>query len=158
MSLQPICGIEGLFGVSDSMGEQLNNELTRRSLWLGDLASWMDEGFLFNLFLNTRQLMSVKLIRNRSSGQSEGYAFLEFSSPEAAANVLALFNGQVIPGTDQIFRLNWAAYGVGKTASAGEGADARACAFVIGRHFGVSKTQRSLCMPVPVLPDCVLHS
>ncbi|KDD73151.1 hypothetical protein H632_c2480p0, partial [Helicosporidium sp. ATCC 50920] len=64
--------------------------------------------------------MSVKLIRNRSSGQSEGYAFLEFSSPEAAANVLALFNGQVIPGTDQIFRLNWAAYGVGKTASAGE--------------------------------------
>ena len=47
---------------------------------------------------------------------SEGYGFLEFSSHEAAQHVLNTLNGKLIPNTDQIFRLNWAAFGVGKSA------------------------------------------
>lgn len=35
--------------------------------------------------------------------------------------LLKSYNGQPIPGTDQVFRLNWAAYGVGKAQPAGEG-------------------------------------
>lgn len=99
-----------------------------------------------------------------------GYAFLEFRTHEAADMLLKSYNGQPIPGTDQVgagpvepslrafwgpasaalprsvvrpltnawcttavpqhallpvlqvFRLNWAAYGVGKAQPAGEGA------------------------------------
>ena len=53
------------------MGEPvLSTEQTQRSLWIGDLAPWMDEAFLFNLFVGTNQLVSVKLIRNRATGAS----------------------------------------------------------------------------------------
>lgn len=104
------------------MGEPvLSTEQTQRSLWLGDLAPWIDENFLFSLFVGTNQLVSVKLIRNRVTGASEGYAFLEFRTHEAADTILKTYNGHPIPGTDLVFRLNWAAYGVGKTQPAGEG-------------------------------------
>lgn len=153
---------------------------------VGDLQPWMDESFLYNIFVSTNQLVSVKLIRNRATGQSEGahlvaprpaarsgagwlppvasatqlaglhtqlagrptasqlpsrtllrclsaraallarpaagYAFLEFRTHEAADMLLKSYNGQPIPGTDQVFRLNWAAYGVGKAQPPGEGA------------------------------------
>ena len=48
--------------------QPMNTEQTQRSLWLGDLAPWMDEAFLFNLFVGTGQLVSVKLIRSVISG------------------------------------------------------------------------------------------
>ena len=59
------------------------------------------------------------MIKNKITQQSEGYGFLEFNSHEAAAQALATLNGQLIPNTDQIFRLNWAAFGVGKISSEG---------------------------------------
>jgi RNA recognition motif-containing protein len=99
----------------------LSTEQTQRSLWLGDLPPWIDEGFLFNLFAGTNQLVSVKLIRNRATGASEGYAFLEFRTHEAADSILKTYNGHPIPGTELVFRLNWAAFGVGKAQPGGEG-------------------------------------
>ncbi|KAH7624390.1 hypothetical protein Ndes2526B_g00582 [Nannochloris sp. 'desiccata'] len=103
------------------MGEPvLSTEQTQRSLWLGDLPPWVDEGFLLGIFAGTNQLVSVKLIRNRSTGASEGYAFLEFRTHEAADTILKTYNGHPMPNTDLVFRLNWAAYGVGKAQPAGE--------------------------------------
>jgi RNA recognition motif-containing protein len=64
-------------------------------------------------------LASAKVIRNKSTGVSEGYGFVEFQSHEGADNVLRGYNGQAIPNTDQMFRLNWAAFGVGKGAAEG---------------------------------------
>ena len=58
------------------MSEVLNTEQTSRSLWIGDLPSWVEESYLFNLFAGSNHLLSVKLIRNRSTGLSEGYGFL----------------------------------------------------------------------------------
>eukprot|EP00887_Chlorella_sp_A99_P001735 scaffold8.g1735.t1 len=108
----------------------LSPDQASKSLWasawegpweiVGDLPNYVDEGLLYSVFFNTGQLVSVKLIRNRATGMSEGYAFLEFRTHDAADQVLKTYNGQVVPGTDQVFRLNWAAYGVGKTAPAGE--------------------------------------
>jgi RNA recognition motif-containing protein len=90
---------------------------SQRTLWIGDLAPWMDEAFLYSLFSPTNQLLSVKLIRNKATGMSEGYAFLEMKSHDAAEQVLQACNGRPIPGaSDMVFRLNWAAYGVGKTS------------------------------------------
>ena len=51
-------------------------------LQVGDLQPWMDESFLYNIFVGTNQLVSVKLIRNRATGASEG-------APPAAAAAAA---------------------------------------------------------------------
>ena len=88
---------------------------------MGDLAYWMDENFLYSLFVPTGALHTVKIIRNKASNASEGYGFVEFASHAAAEDVLHTLNGTPIPNTDQIFRLNWAAFGVGKQTP--EGAD-----------------------------------
>ncbi|KHG29577.1 Polyadenylate-binding protein RBP47 [Gossypium arboreum] len=55
---------------------------------------------------------SVKIIRNKQTGQSEGYGFVEFYSREAAEKVLQSYNGSLMPNTEQAFRLNWASFSV----------------------------------------------
>lgn len=82
------------------------------ALWMGDIDSWMDENFIFSLFAHTGEVVNVKIIRDRQSGQSHGYGFVYFTSPQSAQYVLDSFNGQPIPGTNRVFRLNRAAYGM----------------------------------------------
>ena len=97
-----------------------------RTLWMGDLAYWMDETILLSLFANTGEVLSAKIIRNKMTGYSEGYGFIEFASNFAAQKVLQTYNGAPIPGTDQFFRLNWASHssrggsGAGSHSSGGK--------------------------------------
>ncbi|CAA7409104.1 unnamed protein product [Spirodela intermedia] len=88
-----------------------------RSLWIGDLPYWMEETYLHSCFASTGEVISVKVIRNKQTGQSEGYGFIEFTSRAAAERVLQTFNGQLMPNAEQTFRLNWAAYGAGERRS-----------------------------------------
>lgn len=85
-----------------------SSDVNQRTLWVGDLAYWVDENYIQSWLGHNPDLTSVKVIRNKSTGLSEGYGFLEFRTHEAADRVLKLFNGQLIPNTDQTFRLNWA--------------------------------------------------
>ncbi|KAK6154424.1 hypothetical protein DH2020_008672 [Rehmannia glutinosa] len=87
-----------------------------RSLWIGDLQYWMDENYLTSCFYHTgeeRQLLSAKVIRNKQTGQSEGYGFLEFRTRATAENILQTYNGAMMPNSEQTFRLNWASLGGG---------------------------------------------
>lgn len=68
------------------------------------------------------QLVSAKVIRNKQSGQSEGYGFIEFSSRAAAEAILQNYSGQLMPQAEQVFRLNWATYSAGERR-ADDGAD-----------------------------------
>ena len=74
-------------------------------------------GQFVHCYAGTGQLVNVKIIRNKNTAVSEGYGFVEFATHEAAEQVLRTFNGWPIPNTDQIFRLNWAAFGVGKVTT-----------------------------------------
>ncbi|TMX04441.1 hypothetical protein EJD97_008856 [Solanum chilense] len=85
-----------------------------RSLWIGDLQYWMDESYLSTCFFHTGELVSAKVIRNKQSGQSEGYGFLEFRSHAAAETVLQTYNGALMPNVEQNFRMNWASLGAGE--------------------------------------------
>ncbi|EIE18010.1 hypothetical protein COCSUDRAFT_31894 [Coccomyxa subellipsoidea C-169] len=96
---------------------EMTAEQGTKTLWMGDLAYWMDESFIYSIFVGTGNLVSVKIIRNKNTAVSEGYGFVEFATHEAAEQVLRTFNGCPIPNTDQIFRLNWAAFGVGKVTT-----------------------------------------
>ncbi|KAH9322915.1 hypothetical protein KI387_017554, partial [Taxus chinensis] len=85
-----------------------------RTLWVGDLQYWMDENYLNSCFAITQEVASVKIIRNKQTGQSEGYGFVEFVSHSAAERVLQSYNGIQMPNTEQLFRLNWASFGIGE--------------------------------------------
>ena len=61
--------------------------------------------------------MAIKVIRNKQTGQSEGYGFVEFYSHAAAEKVLEVFSGHIMPNTDQPFRLNWASFSMGDRRS-----------------------------------------
>lgn len=60
------------------------------------------------------QVISVKIIRNKQTGQSERYGFVEFNSHAAAEKVLQSYNGTMMPNAEQPFRLNWAAFSAGE--------------------------------------------
>ncbi|XP_074380246.1 polyadenylate-binding protein RBP45-like isoform X3 [Apium graveolens] len=85
-----------------------------RSLWIGDLQPWMDEAYINTCFYTTGELVSVKVIRNKQTGQPEGYGFLEFRSRAAAEQILQTYNGTPMPNGEQNFRLNWATLGAGE--------------------------------------------
>ncbi|KAH9999728.1 hypothetical protein F4779DRAFT_622636 [Xylariaceae sp. FL0662B] len=92
------------------MGSGFSSDSARQTLWMGELAGWMDEGFIRSLFQSTlNENVQVKIIRDRHSGNA-GYCFVEFTSPETAQKALQL-NGSAIPNTDRVFRLNWASGG-----------------------------------------------
>eukprot|EP00245_Coleochaete_scutata_P018132 TRINITY_DN9266_c0_g1_i1.p1 TRINITY_DN9266_c0_g1~~TRINITY_DN9266_c0_g1_i1.p1 ORF type:complete len:147 (-),score=13.12 TRINITY_DN9266_c0_g1_i1:107-547(-) len=85
-----------------------------KTLWVGDLQFWMDENYLHSAFVASNQVQSVKIIRNKVTGYSEGYGFVEFTSHGAAEQVLQAYNGSPMPHADQMFRLNWASFGIGE--------------------------------------------
>ena len=97
-----------------------------RTLWCGDLAMWMDEDFLlraFRAFSRNVQVVETKVIRNKATGLSEGYGFVEFGSHAAAECVLRTLNGRQVPGTTQSWRLNWASFGIRERRSAAQHAE-----------------------------------
>lgn len=56
----------------------------------------------------------MKIIRNKQTGQPEGYGFIEFANRAAAERVLLNYNGAAMPSTEIPFRLNWASLGAGQ--------------------------------------------
>ncbi|PKU82418.1 polyadenylate-binding protein RBP45 isoform X2 [Dendrobium catenatum] len=91
-----------------------------RTLWIGDLQYWMEESYISNCFAQSGEVVSVKLIRNKQTGQLESYGFIEFTSRAAAERVLQAYNGTLMPNSDQVFRLNWASAGGKKGDDAGD--------------------------------------
>ncbi|KAK1427395.1 hypothetical protein QVD17_16079 [Tagetes erecta] len=88
-----------------------------RTIWVGDLHNWMDEDYLRNCFASTGEVASIKVIRNKQTGFSEGYGFVEFFSHNAAEKVLQTYTCIAMPNTEQPFRLNWATFSMGDKRS-----------------------------------------
>ena len=65
-------------------------------------------------------MVSAKIIRNKHTGYSEGYGFVEFSDRATAERALRSTNGAPMPGANgRGFRLNWASFGVGAASRNG---------------------------------------
>ncbi|KAL2458925.1 Polyadenylate-binding protein RBP47C [Forsythia ovata] len=73
----------------------------------------MDEDYLRSCFASTGEVASIKVIRNKQTGFSEGYGFVEFFTHAAAEKVLQNYFCISMPNTDQLFRLNWATFSMG---------------------------------------------
>ncbi|GMY05987.1 polyadenylate-binding protein RBP47-like [Fagus crenata] len=103
--------------------QQLGSTDEAKTIWIGDLHHWMDEAYLHSCFSHTGEVSTVKVIRNKQTGQSEGYGFIEFYSHEIAEKILQSYNGAMMPNTEQPFRLNWATFSAGEKRSDTGGSD-----------------------------------
>ncbi|XP_048617040.1 polyadenylate-binding protein RBP47C-like [Brassica napus] len=100
----------------ESRGDEYQNTSNseKKTIWIGDLHHWMDENYLKCSFASVGAVVSIKVIRNKHTGLSEGYGFVEFLSHDVADKVLKKFNGTYMPNTDMPFRLNWASSSTGE--------------------------------------------
>lgn len=59
----------------------------------------MDEEFIRKAFdFHDEKVVSVKIIRNKTTGQALGYGFVEFRDGIAARDAMLRLNGKPIPG------------------------------------------------------------
>jgi RNA recognition motif-containing protein len=58
-------------------------------LYVGNLPFTIDDGELQNLFTQAGTVKSAQVIRDRASGRSKGFGFVEMSSPEEAQSAMA---------------------------------------------------------------------
>ncbi len=59
----------------------------------------MDEAFIRQAFeFHDERIVSVKIIRNKATGQTLGYGFVEFKDGVAARDAMLKLNGKPIPG------------------------------------------------------------
>lgn len=62
-------------------------------LYVGNLSYNTDEDDLRTLFAQAGQVASVALIKDRDSGNSKGFAFVEMTTQAEAEKAIGLFNG-----------------------------------------------------------------
>ena len=65
----------------------------------------MNNTYLYDCFSST-QVLSLKIIRNKQTGESTGYGFLEFVSHAAAQMALQNYNGVHILNAENFYRRN----------------------------------------------------
>ncbi len=63
------------------------------NLYVGNLSYDTTEDNLKTLFDKAGQVMSVSLIKDRETGSSKGFAFIEMSTQVEAENAISMLNG-----------------------------------------------------------------
>ena len=63
-------------------------------LYVGNLSYAVTEDELRELFAQAGNVTSVAVIKDRDTGQSKGFAFVEFSTQADAQKAISRFNGQ----------------------------------------------------------------
>lgn len=64
----------------------------------------MDEMFIKRAFETSGEnIVSVKVIRNKATGQTLGYGFIEFANSTSARDAMLKLNGKLIPGAPVSF-------------------------------------------------------
>lgn len=63
-------------------------------LYVGNLSYTTTEDDLRTLFAQAGQVKSVSVIKDRDTGRSKGFAFVEMTNDDEAQKAISLFNGQ----------------------------------------------------------------
>lgn len=66
----------------------------------------MTESFIMNAFHKmNEQPQTVKVMRNRYTGEPAGYCFVHFPTDEMALDAMHKLNGKAIPGSNPVGRI-----------------------------------------------------
>ena len=69
-----------------------------KKLYVGNLAFSVNSGSLEGLFSQHGTVESTKVITDRDTGRSKGFAFVEMSNEKEAADCISLLNGRELEG------------------------------------------------------------
>ena len=67
-----------------------------KNVYVGNLSYGTTEDTLRTLFAEYGQIESVRLITDRYTGRSKGFAFVEMSTEEAAQEAISALNGRQV--------------------------------------------------------------
>lgn len=71
----------------------------------------MTESFIMNAFHKmNEQPQTVKVMRNRYTGEPAGYCFVHFPTDEMALDAMHKLNGKVIPGSNPVSSITFSHY------------------------------------------------
>ena len=69
-----------------------------KKLYVGNLEHTVTEEELRTLFSEHGEILSLTIVRDRSSGRSKGFGFVEFANDEDAQKAKQALNGQDLKG------------------------------------------------------------
>ena len=67
-------------------------------LYVGNLPYQVTEDQLQAMFAEAGEVMSVKVITGRMTGQPRGFAFVEMGSKREGQNAISMMNGRMVEG------------------------------------------------------------
>lgn len=67
-------------------------------LYVGNLNEGTVENDLRNLFSTVGELINVNIVKDRQSGNSKGFGFVEFESHKLGQTAISKFNGHLLDG------------------------------------------------------------
>jgi len=67
-------------------------------LYVGNLSYSTNEAALQTMFGQVGVVKSVQIIKDRDTGRSKGFAFVEMTTQEEAEKAISLFNGKEVDG------------------------------------------------------------
>ncbi|KAG8380625.1 hypothetical protein BUALT_Bualt06G0035100 [Buddleja alternifolia] len=82
----------------DSSASTLTTNIKTKKLFITGLSFYTSEKTLRAAFEGFGELVEVKIIMDKISKRSKGYAFVEYTSEEAASTALREMNGKIING------------------------------------------------------------
>ncbi len=69
-------------------------------LYVGNISYNTTDSDLHDLFSGAGEVVSAEVIRDRDTGRSRGFAFVEMGSAEEAARAIEMFNGMSFQNRD----------------------------------------------------------
>ncbi|KAI5073913.1 hypothetical protein GOP47_0011926 [Adiantum capillus-veneris] len=95
---RPGLGFGNTPGQAQGVATQFGKEIDEANLYVGYIPQSVDEQGLINLFSPFGKIEDAKLIRDRVTGWSKGYAFVKFADVAAASQAVAHMNGYRLDG------------------------------------------------------------
>ncbi|CAK8573058.1 unnamed protein product [Lathyrus sativus] len=90
--------LENRLNVPSSLGETQETSVETKKLFVTGLSFYTSEKTLRTAFEGFGELVEVKVIIDKISKRSKGYAFIEYATEEAAGAALKEMNGKIING------------------------------------------------------------
>ena len=75
-----------------------------KKIYVGNLPTEANEPELKALFSNAGDVMSVKIVQDRESGQPRGFAFIEMSTQWEARRAISMLNRKNFMGKDLLVK------------------------------------------------------
>jgi RNA recognition motif-containing protein len=79
---------------------KLNTEELKMNIYVGNLASETTDDELRQAFESFGQVSSIKIMRNRASGESVGFGFVGMPESEEGQAAIAGLNGKALAGSE----------------------------------------------------------